>query len=145
TAKPKPGDPLAAFFQNVMKTDLKAVFKPDMTIRKIEGLDAIKHLTGGNPQLAALTQHCFTESAVKLLIEMGFAGLPRGPVIHGESWTRQSSLDLGAIGGYTFLDRYRYEGVENGLDRIAVTSLVKYALPRADQKAGMPFVITKGD
>jgi hypothetical protein len=108
-------------------------------------VDVFKDLAAGDRQIEALARDYLTESGLKRFLESSFAGVPGGPVVPGQTWARESSLDLGAIGRYTSLDRYRYEGGANGLDRISATSFVRYFPPKPDRRDGLPFVIKKGD
>jgi hypothetical protein len=136
------GNPLADFFKALVGSQFKLTISPDMKVIKIEGRDAfINQLVKANPQMEPLLKQILSEDALKQMADPAFAAVPSGPVKKGQSWEKQSKLNMGPIGTYDTTYKYTYEGKEGKLDKIKVDTILNYKPPEASAAGSLPFKI----
>ena len=110
-------------------------------------LEFLKKLTQTDPQIEGLLKQILSDNAMKEMANPTFAALPpRGKARPGQSWSRDTKLDLGPIGQYDETSEYTYKGKEGTLDRIDVKINLKYTPPVANNAANaLPFRIITAD
>jgi hypothetical protein len=142
-------NPLAKFFQALNNNEFTLTLSTkDVTkgiqVTKIEGQEQFrKNLIGANPQMEALLKNILSDQALKEMAEPTFNALPNKEVTKGEAgkWTRKSELSMGPIGKYETTYTYTYEGKEKNLDKISVSTDLKYTPPTEKESVGLPFKI----
>jgi RNA polymerase sigma factor (sigma-70 family) len=139
-------NPLAEFFKTLIGSEFKLTLSPDMKVTKIEGReDFVKKLVAANAQLEPLIKQILGEEAFQQMADQAFAALPSKPVTKGDTWTKESKLNLGPIGSYNTKYTYTYEGKQGDLDRIRVDSTLIYQPPPPNAGGGLPFQIQGAD
>jgi hypothetical protein len=140
------GNPLADFFKALIGSEFKLTISPDMKVLKIEGRDEfIKKLVSANQQMEPLLKQILSEEALKEMADPAFAAVPAKPVKKGESWTKESKLNMGPIGSYDMKYTYTYEGKDGKLDKIKTSTDMKYIPPTAAAAGVLPFQIESAD
>jgi len=140
------GNPLAEFFKALVGSVFKLTVSPDMKIQKIEGRDEfVKKLTNANQQMEPLLKQILSEEALKEIADPAFAAVPNKPVKKGETWKKDSKLNMGPIGSYDTQYTYTYEGKDGKLDKIKVDTSLKYQPPTAAAAGALPFQIVSAD
>lgn len=143
---PAAGNPLADFFKALIGSEFKLTISPAMKVVKIEGRDDfIKKLVAANQQMEPLLKQILSEEALKEMTDPAFAAVPDKPVKKGDSWTKESKLNMGPIGSYDTKYNYTYEGKDGKLDKIKVTTDLKYVPPTAATAGVLPFQIVSAD
>jgi len=149
-------NPLSEFFKSLVGSEFKITVKeeskenPRLKVTKIEGReDFVKKLTAANPQMKPLLEQILSEKAMIEMAEPTFAALPNAKKKKGDSWSKDTNLDMGPIGRYENTYRYTYEGKddkEKELDKIKVETTLKYKEP-GDTPGGatLPFKIKSAD
>jgi hypothetical protein len=136
------GNPLADFFKALVGSKFKLTISPDMKVLKIEGKDDfIGRLVKANPQMEPLLKQILGDEALKQMADPAFAALPPHPVKKGDTWKKDSKLDMGPIGTYDTTYNYTYEGKDGKLDKIKVDTVLKYKAPEAGAAGQLPFKI----
>jgi len=126
-----------------------------MKITKIDGREEfVKKLTDANPQMANLLKEILSEDQLKQMSEPAFAVVKgKGQKVKsGDTWTRDSKLNMGPIGSYNTKYTYTYggtekktvEGKEANLHKIDMKTELTYAPPEAKTATGLPFKIESG-
>jgi hypothetical protein len=142
SSTPSAGNPLAEFFKALVGSELKLTISPEMKVVKIEGRDEfIGKLVKANPQMEPLLKQILSEEALKQMADPAFASVPPKPVKKGETWEKQSKLNMGPIGTYDTTYKYTYEGKEGKLDKIKVDTILNYKPPEANAAGQLPFKI----
>jgi hypothetical protein len=142
-------NPLGEFFKALVGSEftLKVKMEKDKeaTVTKIEGRDEfLKKLGNANPQMQPLLNQILSEKALIEMAQPTFAALPGKEVAKGDTWNRNSSLDMGPIGKYENAYEYTYDGKDNKADVIKVKTTLKYKEPAAEGGVGgLPFKIKK--
>jgi hypothetical protein len=135
---------LAEFFKALVGSEFRLTLDKDFKVTKVEGRDDfLKKLTQANQQMETLLKKILSEEALKQMADPTFGLLPPQAVTKGESWTRESKLSLGPIGGYKSTLKYTYEGQYekiNDLAKIKIETTLAYE-PPADTGEGLPFKI----
>jgi hypothetical protein len=146
TTKETPtGNPLADFFKALIGSEFKLTLSPELKVIKVEGRDDfVKKLTNANAAMKPLLEQILSEEALKQMADPTFAAVPGKPVKKGDSWKKESKLNMGPIGTYDLTYTYTYEGKEKELDKIKVDTALKY-LPPGDNVMGLPFRIKEAD
>lgn len=140
------GNPLADFFKALVGSEFKLTISPQMKVTKIEGKDEfIKKLISANQQMEPLLKQILSDEALKQMADPAFAAVPDKPVKKGDSWTKESKLNMGPIGSYDTTYKYTYEGKEGDLDKIKVETTLKYSPPGENTAGGLPFRIKSAD
>jgi hypothetical protein len=136
------GNPLADFFKALVGSQFKLTISPDMKVIKIEGREAfINQLVKANPQMEPLLKQILGDEALKQMADPAFASVPPGPIKKGQSWEKQSKLNMGPIGTYDTTYKYTYEGKEGKFEKIKVDTVLNYKPPEAGAAGQLPFKI----
>jgi uncharacterized protein YajQ (UPF0234 family) len=141
TAENQPPNPMTDFFKALLNLDIKFTVDPKtMKVEKIEGnQDLIKNLSKTNPQMEPLLKSILSEDALKKMAEPTLFAFPTKAVKAGDSWKKESTLDLGPIGSYKHAYNFKYLGQDKGLEKVEVKLDLDYAPPM--EKAKLPFNI----
>jgi len=133
---------LAEFFKQIVGAEFKVTFDKNWKVTKIEGRDEfLKKLGQASPQVEPLLKAVLNDEAFKEMTDPTMGLTTAKPVNKGESWTRDSKLNLGPIGSYKNTYKYTLEGVDNnGIAKVKVDSTLVYEAP-SDASAGLPFRI----
>jgi hypothetical protein len=149
TGKEAANNPLSEFFKALVGSEFTITLDTkNMKVTKIEGRDEfLKKLVQANPQMKSLLDAILSENALKEMAEPTFAAIPQKEVAVGDSWTRDSTLDMGPIGKYENHYKYTYEGKDGKLDKIKVETTLKYKEPAeaAGGTSGLPFKIKSAE
>jgi hypothetical protein len=131
-------NPLSDFFKQLVGSEFKLTIGPDMKVKDISGRNEfVKKLAAANPQMEPLLNQILSDQALKEMADPTFAAVPNKEVKKGESWTKESKLEMGPIGRYDNTYKYTYEGPDNKLEKIKVETTLKYT-PPADTGAANP-------
>jgi hypothetical protein len=142
-------NPLSDFFKQLVGSEFTLTVDKDMKVTKIEGREAfVKKLSAANPQMEPLLNQILSDKALKEMADPTFASVPNKEVKKGESWTKETKLDMGPIGTYDNTYKYTYEGKDDKekLEKIKVETTLKYT-PPSENAAGnpLPFKIKSAD
>jgi hypothetical protein len=132
---------LAEFFKQLVGSEFKLTIGKDMKVSKVEGREQfIQKLGSASSQMEPLLKKILSEDALKQMADPTFGIVPGKEVVKGETWTKESKLDLGPIGSYINIFTYKYEGKDGDLEKISVTTALTYKTP-TDATEGLPFRI----
>jgi len=144
TAPTTATNPLADFFKALVGTEFKLTLDKDMKVVKVEGRDAfVQKLTQANQQMEGLLKKILNEDALKQMADPTFGLVPGHAVGKGETWTRESTINLGPIGSYKGSYKYTLEGFDDknkDLAKIKIETALTYS-PPTDPGEGLPFKI----
>lgn len=144
-------NPLNEFFKALVGTEFDLTLNTKtMKVTKVEGREKfVEALVKANQQMKPLLEKILSEKALIDMAEPTFAAVPDKQVKKGDTWKRESILDMGPIGKYENTYTYTYEGKdtkENKLDKIKVDTTLVYKAPQGDSStSGLPFKITGAD
>jgi hypothetical protein len=143
-------NPLSDFFKALVGSKFTLTVSADMKVIKIEGReDFLKRLTQPNQQMKGLLEAILSDEALKQMADPAFAMVPGKTVKKGESWSRQTTLNMGAIGSYLATYTYTFDGFDatnKKLAKLSVKTDVKYTKPGAGASpAGLPFKVVDAD
>lgn len=153
TAKDAAENPLSSFFKPILGSDFTVTLNPvTMAVMAIDGREAFaKKLSDANPQVANLLKSILSDEQLKQMQEPAFTVLPdRGKKVKpGDTWSRESKLNMGPIGTYAVRYDYTYKGTEKKmvegkemtLHRIDLKSTLTYKAPEAKDATGLAFKI----
>jgi hypothetical protein len=142
-------NPLSEFFKALVGSEftltVKAEKGKEATVTEIKGrTEFLQKLGLANPQMQPLLNQILSDKALIEMAQPTFAALPGKEVAKGETWSRNSKLDMGPIGVYENAYEYTYDGKDNKLDVIKVKTTLKYKEPAAGEGVGgLPFKIKK--
>jgi hypothetical protein len=140
------GSALADFFKALVGSEFTLTISPKMEVVKIEGRDEfVQKLVSANQTMKPLLEQILSDEALKQMADPAFAVVPNKPVKKGDTWTRESKLNMGPIGTYDTTYKYTYEGKDGKLDKIKVETTLKYSPPSTDAGAVLPFKIKQAD
>ena len=93
---------LAEFFKALVGSEFKLTLDKDYKVIKVEGRDDfLKKLTQANQQMEPLLKKILSEEGARSRWPTRRSACsPPKAVAKGETWTRESKLSLGPIGGY---------------------------------------------
>jgi len=119
----EPEGPIAATIVPTLKVLVGAVFRYKMSpqgelsdIRVPEGLvKSLKESSGPAAQNVGM----FSEEGLKNMIHESSLVLPSGPL--DKPWTRQAKIPSPPIGTLTLAKNYKYEGTDEGLEKIGLS------------------------
>lgn len=138
------GNPtLTQFFKELVGSTFVAVLDKNQRVERVEGKDAFIKKLGTNAQMESLLKNIMTDDALKQMCDPTFGLTPDSPKKVGETWKRDSTLNLGPIGTYTITYTFKYVGPEKDMDKIEVESTLVYAAPKANPE-GLLFRIKEG-
>jgi hypothetical protein len=146
-------NPLGEFFKQLVGSEFTLTVDPDLKVTKVQGRDKfVEKLVKANSQMEPLLKEIITDESLKQMADPAFAALPpkkKQPVKVGDTWPKESELNMGPIGRYKTTYTYKYEGKDTKVkdfDRITVTTKLEYVAPNAQAgQAQLPFKITKAD
>lgn len=144
-------NPLGEFFNALKDSEFTITLNTkDMKVTKVEGRDEfLKKLVQANPQMKPLLEQILSEKALIEMAEPTFAAIPGKEEAKGDTWKRESILDMGPIGKYENSYTYTFEGKEKNLEKIKVDTTLKYKepgeAPAGQGNAGLPFKIKTAD
>jgi hypothetical protein len=135
---------LAEFFKALVGSEFKLTLDKDYKVVKVEGReDFLKKLSQANQQMEPLLKRILSEEALKQMADPTFGLLPQTSVAKGDTWTRDSKLNLGPIGSYKSTHKYTYEGQDatnKDLAKIKIDTTLTYE-PPTEAGEGLPFKI----
>jgi hypothetical protein len=132
---------LAEFFKQLVGAEFTLTLDKDMKVTKVTGRDEfLKKLGQANQSMEPLLKRVLNEEALKQMADPSFGMLPGKPVGKGDTWTRESKLNLGPIGSYKNSFKYTLESIDNGIAKIKVESTLTYEAP-TEAGEGLPFKI----
>lgn len=139
-------NPLSDFFKALVGSEFKLTVDKDLKVSKIDGrAEFIKKLVGANPQMEPLLNQILSEQAMKEMAEPTFAAIPTKEITKGDTWSKETTLDMGPIGSYQNTFQYTYEGKDGTLDKIKVETTLKYTPPKDSGSSPLPFKIKGAD
>jgi len=139
-------NPLADFFKALVGSEFTITVSPEMKVTKIEGrAEFLTKLTTANPQMKGLLESILSEDALKQMSDPTFAAVPNKEVKKGDTWTKESKLNMGPIGNYNTTYKYTYEGPDGKLEKIKVETTLTYAPPADNAGGALPFKIKSAD
>jgi hypothetical protein len=146
-------NPLGDFFKQLVGSSFTLTLDKDMKVTKVEGRsEFIKKLVTANPQMEPLLNQILSEQALKEMADPTFAAVPNSDKKKGETWDKDSKLDMGPIGTYENKYKYTYEGKntegsdqDKKLDKIKVETTLKYTPPGEAANSPLPFKIKSAD
>jgi hypothetical protein len=140
---------LTEFFRALVGSEFRLALDKDNKVVKIEGREEfLKKLTSANQQMEALLKSILTEEALKQMADPTFGVTPTGPKAKGESWEKESTLNLGPIGSYKCKYAYKYEGQDDknkDLAKISVETVLTYQPPSTETNVQLPFRIKEAN
>jgi hypothetical protein len=132
---------LGEFFKQLVGTEFKLTLDKDMKVVKVEGRDEfLRKLGQANQTMEPMLKKVLNEEALKQMADPMVGLLPGKPVGKGDSWTRDSKLNLGPIGSYKNNFKYTLEKIEKDIADIKVVSKLTYE-PPTESGEGLPFRI----
>jgi hypothetical protein len=156
TAKDAADNPLSSFFKPLIGTTFTLTLDPNtMKVTEIKGREEfVKKLSEANPQMSNLLKAILSEEQLKQMSEPAFAVVKgKGQKVkQGDSWTRESKLNMGPIGSFGTKYTYTYaatekknvDGKEANLAKIDMKTELTYTPPDAKDAIGLPFKIEGG-
>lgn len=139
----QPQNPMSDFFKQLQTLKLTLVIDPKtLDVVDVKGRDEfVAKLGATNPQMKSLLDNILNDKAIKRMAEPTWGAIPSKEVKKGESWTKTSVLELGAIGTYTTKMTYTFDGQEKGKDKISVKADLSYKVNEPGKDAPLPFKI----
>jgi Family of unknown function (DUF6263) len=135
---------LGEFFRALVGTEFRLTLDKDNKVIDIKGREEfLKKLTAANQTMEPLLKAILTEEALKQMADPTFGITPPNAVAKGDTWTRETRLNLGPIGSYKGTFKYKYEGQDDknkDLAKISVEITLVYEPPTADATQ-LPFRI----
>lgn len=149
TAQSSQSTALSEFFRALVGSEFRLTLDKDNKVIKIEGREEfLRKLAAANQQMEPLLKAILSEEALRQMAEPTFGVAPPHPVAKGDTWTRDSTLNLGPIGSYKGVYKYKYEGRDDknkDLAKISVETTLTYQPPQEGSGAGLPFKIKSAD
>ena len=148
------GNPtLTQFFKALVGAKFTAVLDKNQKVESVQGKDDfIKNLGAGSPQMDALLRKIMTDDALKQMCDPSFGLTPDSPKKVGDTWKKESTLDLGPIGTYAVTYNFKYVDLsdEDKKDekkkdaaKIEVETNLVYSAPKSNPE-GLLFRIKDG-
>lgn len=140
-------NPLADYFKSLVgsKFEIEMEIEPGKGVKvtKMNGREEfVRKLVAANPQMKALLDTILSDAALKEMAEPTFAVVPSKEAAKGETWTRNTTLDMGPIGKYKNEYKYTYEGATGGMQTIKLDTKLNYEPPGEQAgQGGLPFKI----
>ena len=149
------GNPtLTQFFKALVGAKFTVILDKNQKVEKVEGKDKfITDLGAGSPQMDNLLKKIMTDDALKQMCDPSFGLTPDSPKKVGDTWKKESTLDLGPIGTYQVTYNFKYVGpatdedkkdpARKETDKIEVETSLVYTAPKANPE-GLLFRIKDG-
>jgi hypothetical protein len=140
-------NPLSDFFKALVGSKFKLTIDKNMKVTKVEGRqEFLDKLIKANPQMKPLLEQILSDEALKEMADPTFTAVPNKEVKPGETWTRDTKLNMGPIGTYENSYKYTYKGPKDKQQQIDVDTTLKYTPPGESTSAGgLPFKIKSAD
>lgn len=144
SAMPLPGvDEIAKQMEGVV---FKVTFKPNMEVAKVEGLEEfLNKLTNTNPAAGQVIKQMLSEDTLKAGLADAFGNLPNKSAAVGDKWSRKSSVPLGPMGTLSTDSTFTYDGVQDGLHKVAFKGVLSYKPPKPGEGGLGALQISKAD
>jgi hypothetical protein len=139
---------LSEFFKQLVGSKFTLTVDKDFKVTAIKGRDDfLKKLTNSNPSMEALLKQILSEEALKEMANPTFAAIPNKEVKKGDTWKKESKLEMGPIGRYENTYNYTFDGPDKDKkQKISVKTELKYTPPGNDASGGgLPFKIKSAD
>ena len=149
------GNPtLTQFFKALVGAKFTAVLDKNQKVEKVEGKEKfIADLGAGSAQMDNLLKKIMTDDALKQMCDPTFGLTPDSPKKVGDTWKKESTIDLGPIGTYAVTYTFKYVGppsdeekkdpAKKDTDKIEVETNLTYNAPKANPE-GLLFRIKEG-
>jgi hypothetical protein len=149
------GNPtLTQFFKALVGAKFTAILDKNQKVEKVEGKEKfIADLGAGSQQMDALLKKIMTDDALKQMCDPSFGLTPDAPKKPGDTWKKDSTIDLGPIGTYAVSYTFKYVGPasdedkkdekKKDTDKIEVETTLNYTAPKANPE-GLLFRIKEG-
>ena len=149
------GNPtLTQFFKALVGAKFTAILDKSQKVEKVEGKEKfIADLGAGSQQMDALLKKIMTDDALKQMCDPSFGLTPDAPKKAGDTWKKDSTIDLGPIGTYAVSYTFKYVGPasdedkkdekKKDTDKIEVETTLNYTAPKANPE-GLLFRIKEG-
>ena len=132
---------LAEFFKQLVGAEFKLTLDKDMKVTKVDGREEfLKRLGQSNQTMEPLLKKVLNEEALKQMADPTFGMVPGKPVGVGDTWTKDTRLNLGPVGGYKNTYKYTVESIDQGIAKIKVEMSLTYEVP-TESGEGLPFRI----
>ena len=135
--------PLAEYFKQLVGAEFRLTIDKTMKVTKVDNRDDfLRKLTGANTAMDALLKKVLNEDALKQMADPTFGMVPNKEVTKGETWKKESKLQLGPIGGYNNTYNYTYDGKDAkdaNVAMVKVETKLNYETPT--EAEGLPFRI----
>jgi hypothetical protein len=140
-------NPLSDFFQALVGSEFMLTIDKDMKISKIKGRDEfIKKLVKENEGMEPLLKTILSDEALKQMSDPAFSAIPNKAVKKGDTWEKNTTLDMGPIGSFDMNNKFTYVGsLDKKLHKIEVDSILNYIPPAPSAGGALPFKILKAD
>src|SRR5262249_31687285 len=140
-------NPLSDFFKALVGSEFTLTVDKNLKVTKVEGRDKfLENLVKANPQMKPLLEQILSDEALKEMADPTFAAIPNKEVMPGQTWTRDTKLNMGPIGTYENSYKYTYVGPKDKLQEIKVDTTLKYSPPAENASTGgLPFKIKSAD
>jgi hypothetical protein len=137
--------PLAEYFKLLIGAEFKLTIDKTMKVTKVDNRDEfLRKLGGANSAMEPLLKKILNDDALKQMADPTFGMIPNKEVTKGETWKKESKLQLGPIGGYNNTYTYTFDGKDaNGIATIKVETKLNYESPTEGE--GLPFKITSAN
>ena len=144
-ANPSAGNPgLTEFFKKLVGAEFTVTLDKNSKVEKVEGKDAfVASLGAGSPQMDTLLKRIMTDDALKQMCDPTLGLIPDSPKKPGDTWKKESTLNLGPIGSYTVVYNFKFVGADKDMDKIEVDTLLTYNAPKENPE-GLLFRIKEG-
>jgi hypothetical protein len=111
----------------------------------VDGKDAfVLKLGAGNAAMDNLLKKIMTDDALKQMCDPTYGLIPATPKKPNDTWEEKKTLNLGPIGSYEVVYKFKYVGKDKDNDKIEVTTNLVYKAP-TDSPDGLLFKIKSGD
>ena len=140
-------DVLSDFYKALVGSEFTLTIDKDMKISKIEGRDEFfKKLVKENEGMQPLLKTILSDEALKQMSEPAFIAIPNKAVKKGDTWEKNTTLDMGPIGSFDTNYKFTYVGSrDKKLQKIEVDSILNYLPPGPNAGGALPFKILKAD
>jgi hypothetical protein len=137
-------NPLGDFFKALVGSTFTVTVDPKTyKVTEIKGReDFVNKLSNANKQMKPLLEKILSDDALREMAEPTFSVITNETVEKGKKWTKKTTLDMGPIGKYENEYTYTYDGQNNNLDKIDVSTKLSYMPPeKTEGIGGLPFRI----
>jgi hypothetical protein len=133
---------LANFRQALVGSEFIVTLSPQLKTVRIEGRDQFANkLAGIDPKLKSLVEPCFSDALHRQLTEAPFHRTAPKAVRRGDSWARDSTIDLGQLGWLQVRHRCTFDGKQGQLGRITEELTLTNRPPTVRTAEPLPFRI----